>query len=297
MPIANANGLTFEYETHGNPENQTVLLIMGLGAQLTSWPMGLIQQIVDSGYHVVRFDNRDIGLSSKFDNSRIPNPRKVVLQSVLGFRPNIPYTLMDMARDTIGILDALNIEKAHLVGVSMGGMISQLIAGHFPERVLTLTSIMSTTGNRFLPQPTRRARKALLTPHPNASRPQAVVERNMKVLQTLQGSKHFYNPEVLRASVTNNFNRSHYPSGSGRQLVAAIASPDRRKLLSSIELPTAVIHGDEDPLVRVECGIDTAKHLPNSELHIVKGMGHGLPDTVIPQVADAITSVLIKRRL
>ncbi len=292
MPKAKANGLELEYESFGDPSNPTVLLVMGLGMQLTSWPDPLVEDLVGRGYHVVRYDNRDIGLSTGFDHMAIPNLRKVVLLNLLGFKPRVPYRLEDMADDAVGLMDALAIEKVHLVGVSMGGMISQLVAGHYPERVLSLTSIMSTTGNRRLPRATQQAIDALMTPRPDPSNGQAVVDREVNILNVFQGSVHTNDPARLRALAERNYQRSYRPLGATRHLVAAAAAKDRRKLLNTVKAPAMVIHGEEDPLIRVECGVDTAKHLPNAELRVIEGMGHGMPLTVLPIIAEGIDAVI-----
>lgn len=292
MPNVSVNTINLEYESHGNPENPTVLLIMGLGTQLTGWPPAFCDYLVDHGYHVLRFDNRDIGLSSRLDHERMPNIPGLVILKTLKMPAPAPYTLEDMAADAIGLLDALKIDKAHVVGASMGGMIAQLIAAHYPERTLSLTSIMSTTGHRSLPRADRAATKALLLKPDNPDDPASIIERNVRVRKALQSRTHPKDDSEIRQTATEAVNRGgYYPEGVARQLAAIIVAKDRRKLLARVDAPSLVIHGEEDTLVKVECGIDTAKHLNDSELRILPGMAHDLPTPLLQEIADGIHSV------
>lgn len=292
MPSIKANNITIEYETHGNPSDPTVLLIMGLGTQLIGWPPALCELLVNHGYHVVCFDNRDIGLSTRFDHERMPNIPALVLLKTLKLRASAPYTLEDMSNDAIALLDALDIERAHIVGASMGGMIAQLIAAHHPDRTLSLTSIMSTTGHRSLPRADRDATKALLLKPENPNDLESVVERNIRVRKALQSRTHPKNEAEIRKTATEAVDRGgYYPEGVARQLAAIIVAKDRRKLLRTVDAPALVIHGDEDTLVKVECGVDTAKYLNDCELRIIPGMAHDLPTPLLQDIADGIHSV------
>ena len=291
MPHAIANGIRIEYETHGDPANPPLLLIMGLGAQLTLWPIELVEALVARGYHVIRYDNRDIGLSTKFTEHGVPNVRKVLLMRLFGLRPKLPYRLTDMAADAVALLDALGIAKAHIVGASMGGMIAQLVAATYPERTLSLTSIMSTTGNRRVPPARPEAFKALTTPPPANATLADMIPHVTRIARAI-GSPAYPTPEDrLVERITRDFERSFHPTGAGRQLAAIIDDGCRRSRLKNVTAPSLVIHGVDDPLVRVEGGRDTAAHIPGARLHEIPGMGHDLPLELVDEVADAITGV------
>lgn len=289
MPQLSANGIKLEYLSQGDPARPTLLLIMGLGTQLTGWPEDLCETLVDCGYHVLRFDNRDIGLSEKIDRARPPNIALLAGMRMLGLPVRAPYTLDDMARDALGLIDGLGIEKVHLVGASMGGMIAQLFAARFPGRTLSLTSIMSTTGHPSLPRAERSATRALMLKPDNPRDPNSVIERNVKVRKALQSrSVPKTDTEIWQTAAAAVERGGYQPDGVARQLAAILAAKERRQLLGIIDAPALVLHGDEDPLVKVECGIDTAEHLPNGELHIVRGMGHDLPTPLLPEIAERI---------
>lgn len=258
MPQIAANGISIEYERHGDPTHEPMLLIMGLGAQLTLWPIELVEALVGLGYHVIRFDNRDIGLSEKFDGAGIPDFRKVALKRLLGIRSRIPYRLSDMADDAAALLDALEISSAHVVGASMGGMIAQLMAVNHPAKVRTLTSIFSTTGNPWLPRPTPEALKALLSRAPQGAGMDQIIANGMHIARTI-GSPAYPAPEArLKERIISNYHRSYQPEGAARQIAAILDDGDRRKRLRGVRAPTLVIHGSEDPLVRPAGGRDTA---------------------------------------
>jgi len=262
---------------------------MGLGTQLTGWPEDFCQHLVDLGYHVLRFDNRDIGLSEKLHGRRPPSiPLLVGLRS-LRFPVRVSYTLDDMARDAVGLLDALRISQAHVVGASMGGMIAQLFAAKYPQRTLSLTSIMSTTGHRSLPRADTMATRALMLKPDDPEDVQSIVERNVRVRRVLQSRTHPKSEEELWDTAAAAVERGGYnPEGVARQLAAIVAADHRRDLLNQIMAPALVLHGDEDPLVKLECGVDTAKHLPNGELHVMRGMAHDLPAVLLPEMAERI---------
>ena len=288
MPQIQANGISLEYETHGDPKNPPLLLVMGLGAQLTLWPMELVEALVQRGYYVIRHDNRDIGLSQKFSEHGIPNFKRVALLRMLGLRPRTPYTLADMADDAAGLLAALGIAKAHVVGASMGGMIVQLMAVNHPDKLLTMTSIMSTTGNRRLPPPQKAAMNALLNRAPANATLEQVLPFGLNVSRAIGSPAYPAAEERLRANIERDYTRSFFPEGAARQISAIMADGDRRKRLKKVTTPTLVIHGADDPLVPVEGGRDTAAAIPGAKLLEVPGMGHDLPLELVDHIADAI---------
>lgn len=287
MPQVEANGIALEYEEFGDPNAPPLLLVMGLGAQLTLWPIELVEALVERGFRVIRYDNRDIGLSHKMEGAKAPGMVRHILMKRFGLNPRVPYTLADMAADGVGLLDALEIEKAHVVGASMGGMIAQHIAFSHPERVLSLTSIMSTSGNPKLP-PAQKEAIAVLTKRPTSMAEAVLVEHGVKIGRTIGSPGYPADEERLRANTTANVRRSIYPAGMPRQLAAIIADGDRRQRLAGVTAPTLVIHGEGDPLVPVEGGRDTAAHIPGARIKIIPGMGHDLPLALIDEIADAI---------
>ena len=288
MPQITANGISIEYETYGDKANPPLLLVMGLGAQLTLWPIELVEALVARGYYVIRYDNRDIGLSQKFGTHGIPNFRRVALKRMFGIRSKLPYRLSDMAADAAGLLDALGIAKAHVVGASIGGMIVQLLAIEHPEKILTMTSIMSTTGNRKLPPPQPEAMKALLNRAPAGASLDQVMPIGIQVNRAIGSPKYPADEAVIRARVERDFKRSFYPEGAARQISAIMDDGDRRKRLAKVTTPTLVIHGVHDPLVPVEGGRDTAAAIKGAKLLEIDGMGHDLPLQLVEQIADAI---------
>jgi proline iminopeptidase len=284
LATAHANGITIAYETSGNPLDTPVLLIMGLGMQLIAWPQDLVDGLVEQGYYVIRYDNRDIGLSTKLHQFRKPNLVLAYLKSLVGWKPRGGYTLSDMADDAAGLLDALGIAKAHVVGVSMGGMIAQIFAARFAGRTLSLTSIMSSSGRRGLPGPTPAARNALMRPPADPADRKEAVERGIAIMRLI-GSPSFPTPErALRANIERALERSISPDGVVRQLVAIIASGDRTPLLRKIRCPALVIHGAADPLVPLACGVDTAEAIPGARLQVIEGMGHDLPSQLVERL-------------
>ena len=288
MPHIQANGISIAYETHGDPGNPPLLLVMGLGAQLTLWPIELVDAMVQRGYYVIRHDNRDIGLSEKFGHAGVPNFRRVALMRMFGLRARLPYRLTDMADDAVALLSELGIDKAHVVGASMGGMIVQLMAIHHPDRLLSMTSIMSTTGNPRLPRPRPEAMKALLNRAPANATLEDVIPIGFRVARAI-GSPAYPTPEErLRERIARDFNRSFYPEGAARQISAIMDDGDRRKRLKQVRVPSLVIHGTDDPLVPVEGGRDTAAHIPGAKLLELPGMGHDLPLELVETIADAL---------
>jgi pimeloyl-ACP methyl ester carboxylesterase len=264
-----------------------MLLIMGLGAQLTRWPLGLIDKLVARGFHVIRFDNRDVGLSQKFSGA--PKIEDVVGAMMKGEKPNIPYTLDQMAADAVGLLDHIRIERAHIVGASMGGMIGQLVVADYPERALSFTAIFTTTGNPSLPPAKPEAMAVITTraPDPNANL-EAYLDQMMKNARTIGSPSYPFDEKLLRERLLSDVRRSYEPLGVARQMAAIVACGDRRPKAAKIKAPTVVLHGEADPLVPVEGGRDLAATIPNAELRIIPGMGHDLPPALYDTVVDAI---------
>jgi pimeloyl-ACP methyl ester carboxylesterase len=290
---ARANGIEIEYESFGDPAHPTILLIMGLGAQLTLWPLPFVEALVARGYRVIRYDNRDVGLSTKLDAAGRPRLGLMMFQRLLKIQPKVAYKLADMAADAAGLLDALKIDKAHIVGASMGGMIAQLFAATYPARTLSLTSIMSSTGNPALPRATKEAMNVLVN-RPKTDDIDALVEHGMRAAQVIGSPAYPVDPDLLRTRVRETIQRSTYPDGFARQMAAIIADGDRRHRLKAITAPTVVVHGAADPLVPVEAGRDTAANIRGARLVEIPGMGHNLPVELIPQMVAAIESVALR---
>ncbi len=295
MPQIAANGIQLEYVSYGPESAETVLLSMGLGAQVTRCPLPLIQQFVAKGYRVVAFDNRDVGLSHKFAAAGPGDPAAVLGARAAGRTPQVAYTLDDMADDAAGLLDALRIARAHIVGASMGGMIAQMVAARHPGKTLSLTSIMSTTGNPAVP-PAKPEAMAVLMTRPDPEDFKAMVEHAVKA-QIVTGSPGYPpDPAALKRQVIADLNRSTYPVGFSRQMAAILASGDRREALKTIAAPTVVLHGTDDPLVPVEGGRDTAAVIPGAELREVPGMGHDLPAPLFGAVVEAVEAAAARAR-
>ena len=284
MPSLNANGIRIAFDTAGDPKAVPLLLISGLGLQLTAWPDEFVDGLVELGFYVIRFDNRDSGLSTKFEHAGTPSLTLAWLKSLLHLPLNPPYRLEDMADDAIGVLSALGVARAHVVGMSMGGMVGQLMAAKYPSRVLSLTSIMSSSGRRGLPGPTPAARRALLRRPRGWSGPgdiDAAIEYNVQLLQAI-GSPAYPTPEKhLRRRVARALRRNCCPGGVARQMLAVTACGDRTPQLQEITAPTLVIHGAADPLVPLACGLDTAQAVPGARLEVIEGMGHDLPSQLL----------------
>ena len=289
MAQITANGIAIEYDEHGDRAAPPILLVMGLGAQMTLWPIELVDALVARGFRVIRYDNRDIGLSHKFEGAKAPGMVKLLLLSRFGLKPRVPYILADMADDGIGVLDALGIAKAHIVGASMGGMIAQHMAFSHPDRVLSLTSIMSTTGNRKLPGGSREA-IAVLTKRPPSADEDVLVEHGLKVARAIGSPGYRPDEARLRERTRALIKRSFYPAGLPRQFAATVADGDRRERLRSVVAPTLVIHGEADPLVPLPGGEDTARSIAGAKLKTVPGMGHDLPLELVDEIADAIAA-------
>ena len=281
-----ANNIDIEIEdthpgdTSGRP---VVLLIMGLGMQLIAWPPAMVQAIADAGFRVLRLDNRDIGLSQHFDHLGTPSLLWEGLKFRLGWRIRPPYSMEDMAADTLGVLDALNIAKAHVVGVSMGGMVAQRLAVLAPSRLLSLSSIMSSSGARGLPEASPAVTRVLLS-RPAGKGVQAAVDHTVRLLKAI-GSPGFPTPDAeLREKVAAAAQRSFRPQGVVRQMVAIAADGTRAAALAKVTAPTLVLHGRADPLVPMACGEDTARRIPGARFESIEGMGHDLPPGVVERL-------------
>jgi pimeloyl-ACP methyl ester carboxylesterase len=290
MSSLRCNGLDIEYESLGDPGAPAILLIMGLGMQLVAWPEAFCRHLVQRGFRVIRFDNRDVGLSGRVTGGKRPNLVWAMLAARLRLPLRPPYTLNDMAADAIGLIDGLGIAQVHVVGASMGGMIAQVLAARFPQRVLSLTSIMSSSGNLRLSRPKADALRALLSRPGDPRNPEIVIEHLVRVFGVIGSSDFPADPAELRERVSRSVRRGYYPDGVARQLLAVIAAGDRRKLLRTIVAPTLVIHGAADPLVRLDAGQDTARNIPGSRLMVVDGMGHDLPPALYERLAEAIAA-------
>jgi pimeloyl-ACP methyl ester carboxylesterase len=286
-----ANNIDIEVEdTHpgdatGRP---VVLLTMGLGMQLIAWPPAMVQAITDAGFRVVRFDNRDIGLSQHFDHFGSPSLLWEGFKFRMGWRIRPPYSLEDMAADTVGVLDALHIGKAHVVGVSMGGMIAQRVAVLAPSRLLSLSSIMSSSGARGLPEARPAVARVRLS-RPAGRGVQAAVDHTVKLLKAIGSPGFPMDDTEIREKVAAAAQRSFHPQGVLRQMVAVAADSARAALLDRVMAPTLVVHGQADPLVPMACGEDTARRIPGARFESIEGMGHDLP----PGVVDRLLALLI----
>ncbi len=287
MPQAQANGISLEYETFGSPADPAVLLIMGLGGQLLLWPEPLCRALAQGGYHVIRYDNRDVGLSSKIDSAGKPDLRRAGLRTLLGLPVRSGYSLEDMAEDARGLLDALNIRRAHIVGMSMGGMIGQILAARHPARLLSFTAIMTSSGNPRLPQPSLRLRLHLTRRPKNLDR-ESLIRHSVTTWQLIGSPGYPTDEATLRAMVERDQQRSLYPRGMARQTMAILAAKSRLPLLPEIQAPTLVIHGEADPLVPVAAGRELARCIPGAKLEIIPGMGHDLPTPLLPRIGQLI---------
>jgi pimeloyl-ACP methyl ester carboxylesterase len=286
--LAHVNGIDICYEIFGDPKAEPMILIMGLGAQMILWDDAFCEQLAARGFRVIRFDNRDIGQSSKLTGGKRLTPFELMKLKLFHIAVAAPYKLYDMAVDAIALMDALGVRSAHVVGASMGGMIAQEMAITFPERMRSLTSIMSTTGNPKVPAPTREAAALLMAPAPKTQ--EEYVARFQQTWKVLRAGS-FPDDEALDASRAERcYARGLNPPGVARQLRAILASGSRKARLGSVKAPTLVIHGSVDPLVRPEGGVDTAASIPGARLMMVEGMGHAIPIRMWPQVIDAIVA-------
>lgn len=286
-----ANGISIEVEDTGRGE--PLLLVMGLGMQLVAWPDELVAELVSRGFRVIRFDNRDIGLSQAFDHLGVPNLAWSTMRWMFNLPIASPYTLADMAADGFGVLDALGIERAHVCGASMGGMIAQHMAATRPERVSSLTLAMTSSGARSLPRPSARVLHALLS-RPRTGKGSAldaIVDHYVYLFDVIGSPRYRTPPDVLRQRLGGAVRRAWRPQGSVRQLTAVAADGDRSSMLARIVAPTSILHGADDPLVPVASAHDLQKKIGGALVDVVDGMGHDLPVPLMPRFADAISSV------
>jgi proline iminopeptidase len=298
MPDIAANGLSLHFESIGHTSAQPVLLIMGLGVQMVLWPDGFCEMLAAKGFHVIRFDNRDVGLSTHLNHLGTPNIPIEFMRFKLGLPVRAPYRIDDMATDTTSLITQLGkiygFTRMHVVGASMGGMIAQNLAASVPDRVASLTSIMSTTGRRSLPQAKWRALKAVLSPPAKRGDTEGAIRRMMHVFRTIGSRTHPASDARLREICERHVMRSNNPAGAARQIAAIAASDDRTKIVRQIRVPTLVLHGDEDDLIPYPAGLETARVIREgggkAESVIVEGMGHDLPEPLWPTLTEQIAA-------
>jgi pimeloyl-ACP methyl ester carboxylesterase len=278
VPKVHANGIDIEYVTDGDPSDTPLLLVMGLGAQLITWPQGFVDGLCERGYHVIRFDNRDSGFSTKFDG--IPE-----ITALFGGDPSsAPYLIEDMADDAAGLLTELGIAKAHVVGASLGGMITQALTIHHQDRLLSA----STTGDRSVGAPTGEAISALL--RPIATSREEAIEASVAGSKAIGSPAYPVDEQVLRTRAAAAYDRSYCPEGTARQLAAILASPDRTEGLGGVDLPFLVLHGEADPLVTLSGGQATSEAVPRAKMITYPGMGHDLPEALWSEITEAIAA-------
>lgn len=287
VPTANANGIEIAYECFGDPGNPPLLLVMGLGAQMVAWDEGLCALLVARGHHVIRFDNRDIGESTWIDAPGL-DIGSAALNVLAGDTSAVPYLLRDMAADAVGLLDHLGIERAHLVGASMGGMIAQTVAIEHPNRVRSLTSIMSTTGEAEVGQPDPEVLALLLGERPTER--EAAIEATVAIARAISHEPHF-DEERTRQLAERSYDRGDNPLGVGRQLLAILASPPRNEGLGRLDLPALVVHGRADPLIAFSGGQRTAELIAGADFLAIDDMAHDLPKAHWVRIADAIAAL------
>jgi pimeloyl-ACP methyl ester carboxylesterase len=287
MPRAASNGIELEYDTFGSPAGRPLLLVQGLSAQMLLWYEEFCEMLAERGHFVIRFDNRDIGLSTKIDAAGTPNVPMLFAKSQLGMKVTVPYTFTDMANDTLGLLDALGLRSAHICGSSLGARVAHLIAIGHRDRIRSLTSMMSSTGNPKLPAPSAKV-MGLLARAPAHARDQ-VIANAVEMQRVVTGGD--WDEAEVRELFARAYDRCHHPAGIVRQLAAMLVEPPRFEELRKVSIPALVVHGKQDPLVPVDAGYDTHECLAGSELMILDGMGHELPRAHWPRVVDAISAL------
>jgi pimeloyl-ACP methyl ester carboxylesterase len=284
-----SNGLKLEVEEFGRPSDPSVLLIMGLSAQLTRWPDAFIESIVEKGFHVVAFDNRDIGLSEKLISERATSPVAVALLNTVGLAGLLaPYKLTDMAKDTVGVFDALEIERAHVIGASMGGMIGQIVCAEHPERIKSFTALMSSTNNPDLPRAHPKVSWEVMTARKPSATREELIDITLGIWELIGTKNSGRDPVEFRKQVAASIDRNSSPSGIRRQMAAIIATRDLREWTRKVTAPSLVIHGSEDPLVPYQNGLDIAAEIKNVRMEIIEGMGHDLPPKYLTEVVDHV---------
>ncbi|RQW22489.1 alpha/beta hydrolase [Bacillus sp. C1-1] len=289
MNVLKLNTIELAYDSFGNENDEAIILISGLGVQMIRWTDSFCQMLTERGFRVIRFDNRDIGCSTHFSHYPALDFTTLATSLMSGERPNIPYTLNDMAKDAIGLLDGLSIDRAHFVGRSMGGMIAQIVASEYPERVLSLTSIMSSTGNPALPQTSPEIMAMMTKPAPNPFEDEVgFLAHKLSFAKCIAGTGYPFEKNAYRDSILAEVQRNYDPGSVGRQIAAMAIAGDRRPRLATIKVPVLVIHGMDDPLIDPACGEDTASAIPGAELLLVDGMGHDLPPQLYKVIIDGI---------
>lgn len=288
MPIARANGIDLYYEAAGDPADPAILLIMGLGTQSIAWPDAFVARLVDGGYRVIRYDNRDIGRSTHLHGAKAVSAVRALISARLGWSFPVAYTLTDMADDAVALLDALGIDRAHLVGASMGGMIAQLVAARAPERVLSLTSVMSSSGARGLPGPSREIQKLLTRPPARSLTRAQAVAMGVTVQQAISYPDPARPPDAFAELAGRAYDNGTNLRGTRRQLLAILADGSRIDRLAKITAPTLIIHGAVDPLVPYAHAEDLVTRIPGARLERIDAMAHDLPPSQLPRVADLV---------
>ena len=279
MPRVHANGIEIEYDTFGEPQDRPLILIMGLSSQLVDWPESFCEKLAAKGHFVIRFDNRDVGLSSKLDDLGVPNIFEIFAAAQQGRAIESPYALSEMAADTIGLMDALNLERAHVCGLSMGGMIAQMMAIEYPRRLISLISMQSSTGDPELPGAEPPAMEAMVAPPPIER--DAYIQHMVDVYRAFAGGSDKYDEGLQKEISALSYDRSFYLMGFTRQLAAILACGSRKDALAAVEVPTLVIHGSHDALLPMVHGKDTAESIPGAKLVIIHGLGHGMAYPVL----------------
>ncbi len=285
-----ANGISIEVEDHGSPSGEPLLLVMGLGMQLVAWHEDFVAGLVARGFRVIRFDNRDIGLSQRFDHLGVPNLMLDSLRFAVGMGVKSGYSVADMADDAVGVLDALGIRSAHVCGASMGGMIAQHMAVRHPQRLKSLTLMMTTSGSRRLPGPTLKVRSALISRPAGGQGVDSIVDHYVQLYRLIGSPGYPASDEYLKERLGFSVRRSYRPQGTARQMVAIAADGNRSPWLDRIKVPVQVIHGRDDPLVPVAAGHDLALKINGAEIDVIDGMGHDLPAPLWPRFTAGITS-------
>lgn len=289
MNFVKTNSIQIAYDSFGRETDEAVLLISGLGTQMIRWTDSFCGKLSERGYRVIRFDNRDAGCSTHLSQYSPPDFSGLVAVLMAGRRPDVPYTLYDMAADAVGLLDELSIRRAHIVGRSMGGMIAQIIASEKAERVLSLTSIMSSTGNPALPQAAPDVMAMMMRPAPDpASDMEGFVLHALAFARRIAGAEDLFDEKAHRAIIIEELKRSYDPGGTARQIAAIAVTGDRRSQLAAIKVPTLVVHGSNDPLILPACGRDTAASIHNAEFMLIDGMGHDLPLALHEKIIEGI---------
>jgi pimeloyl-ACP methyl ester carboxylesterase len=291
MQVAIKSGITalnLEVEQFGDADRGTIILIMGLGTQLIAWPMEFVRALAAAGYRVIRFDNRDVGLSTKFESFGAPDAMRVTLRRMLRLPVKAPYTLHDMAQDTVGLMDALRIDRAHIVGASMGGMIAQVLAARHAARVCSLTAIMSSPGAPLPWDSTAAARRVLLASSPPNATPDELISQRVRTYQVIGGPNQTVSEQALREMARLTIERCADRTGSRRQLAAAQASGSLKRYLRDIHVPTLIIHGLDDPLIAARRSKQLHRGIRGSKLLLLEGMGHNLPRPLVPRIVQAI---------